>query len=117
MGMVAPEQRIASAFFVLFGKYGDVSRYAQERGVCRQWVYREATSLRNALATAQQEIESLREQLRQALGQRTELEKRLLRNPGRPHKAMVYRTVGDHRRYLLKKSRVRCQASLAAASS
>ena len=36
MGMVAPQQRIASAYFVVFGKYGDVSRYAEERGVCRQ---------------------------------------------------------------------------------
>ena len=45
MGMVAPEQRIASAFFVLNGKYGDVTRYAQERGVCRQWIYREAAAL------------------------------------------------------------------------
>src|SRR5277367_1249525 len=80
MGMVAPEQRIASAFFVLFGKYGDVSRYAQERGVCRQWVYREASSLRNALATARQEIDSLREQLRQALQQQTELEARLAKS-------------------------------------
>ena len=80
MGMVAPEQRIASAFFVLFGKYGDVSRYAQERGVCRQWVYREAASLRNALATARQEINTLREQLRQALEQRTEAEARLAKS-------------------------------------
>jgi hypothetical protein len=80
MGMVAPEQRIASAFFVLFGKYGDVSRYAQERGVCRQWIYREAASLRNALATARQEIESLRAQLRQALEQRTESETRLAKS-------------------------------------
>ena len=66
MGMVAPEQRIASAFFVLHGKYGDVTRYARERGVCRQWIYREAAALRNALATAQQTIAALREQLRQA---------------------------------------------------
>jgi hypothetical protein len=80
MGMVAPEQRIASAFFVLFGKYGDVARYAQERGVCRQWVYREAASLRNALATARQEIETLREQLRQALEQQTDLESRLAKS-------------------------------------
>ena len=43
MGIVAPPQRIASAFTVFFGHHGDVSRYAQERGVCRQWVYREAT--------------------------------------------------------------------------
>ena len=80
MGMVAPEQRIASAFFVLFGKHGDVSRYAQERGVCRQWIYREAAALRNALASARQEIESLREQLRQAAQQRTELQTRLAKS-------------------------------------
>ena len=48
MGMVAPEQRIASAFFVIHGSYGEVTRYAQERGVCRQWIYREAAALRNA---------------------------------------------------------------------
>lgn len=77
MGMVGPEQRIASAFFVLYGKYGDVSRYAQERGVCRQWVYREAAALRRALTNAQQEIESLHEQLRQAHEQRSELGTRL----------------------------------------
>ena len=77
MGMVAPEQRIASAFFVLFGKYGDVTRYAQQRGVCRQWIYREAAALRNALATARQEIDSLRQQLHQAHQARAELEARL----------------------------------------
>ena len=42
MGMVATPQRIASAYFVVFGNYGDVRRYAEERGVCRQWIYREA---------------------------------------------------------------------------
>ena len=29
MGMVAPHQRIASAYFVIFGNYGDVTRYAE----------------------------------------------------------------------------------------
>lgn len=42
MSMVAPRQRIASAFVVCCGQYGDVSRAAQARGVCRQWIYREA---------------------------------------------------------------------------
>jgi hypothetical protein len=28
--MVAPQQRIASAYFVFFGNYGDVTRYAEE---------------------------------------------------------------------------------------
>jgi hypothetical protein len=41
MGMVAPQQRIASTVAVVSGRYGDVSRCAQERGVCRQWLYRE----------------------------------------------------------------------------
>src|SRR5438046_2171301 len=77
MGMVAPEQRIASAFFVFFGKYGDVSRYAQERGVCRQWIYREAAWLRDALATTRQQVQELRVQLRQEREQRAELETRL----------------------------------------
>jgi len=77
MGIVAPEQRIASAFVVLHGKYGDVTRYAQERGVCRQWIYREAAALRNALAAAQQENEELREQRRQCQQQCAALEARL----------------------------------------
>jgi hypothetical protein len=50
MGMVAPLQRIASAYFVVFGNYGDVSRYAEDRGVCRQYVYREASWLNDLLA-------------------------------------------------------------------
>ena len=66
MGMVAPQQRIASAFFVFFGDYGDVSRYAQERGVCRQWVYREAACLQDFLSGEQQrrrvEVSALRQQ-------------------------------------------------------
>lgn len=77
MGMVAPEQRIASAFFVVFGKYGDVTRYAQERGVCRQSIYNEAAALRNAVATARQESAELREQLQQAHQVQAELQARL----------------------------------------
>jgi uncharacterized membrane protein len=42
MGMVAPQQRIASTFVVLCGRHGEVSRYARQRGVCRQAVYRES---------------------------------------------------------------------------
>jgi hypothetical protein len=77
MGMVASEQRIASAFFVIHGKHGDVSRYAQERGVCRQSIYHEAATLQKALATAQQDSDGLREQLRQSQQQRAELQVRL----------------------------------------
>src|SRR5437870_2986034 len=78
--MVAAEQPIASAFFVLHGQYGDVTRYAPERGVCRQWIYREAAALRTALATAQQKIDDLRQQLRHADEQRAELAARLTRS-------------------------------------
>jgi hypothetical protein len=77
MGMVAPQQRIASAFFVFHGNYGDVSRYAQERGVCRQWVYREAAWLQDFLTEKQQELEGLRTQVRQLQQRQTELEQRL----------------------------------------
>ena len=42
MGMVAAHRRIGSAYFVTCGHYGDVTRFARQHGVSRQWVYREA---------------------------------------------------------------------------
>src|SRR6202011_2431685 len=77
MGMVVPPQRIASAYFVVFGKYGDVSRYAEERGVCRQWVYREANWLRDCLATSHEKIAALEQRVREGEQQKAELEQRL----------------------------------------
>jgi hypothetical protein len=77
MGMVASQQRIASAFFVIHGKYGDVSRYAQERGVCRQWVYREATGLQDSLTRNQQEVKRLQIEVRELRQRQAELEQRL----------------------------------------
>jgi hypothetical protein len=77
MGMVAPQQRIASAYFVIFGKYGDVTRYAAERGVCRQWVYREATGLQQTLSEQQQAIQDLQARVRDLEQQRTDLQERL----------------------------------------
>ncbi len=77
MGMVAPQQRIASAYFVFFGKYGDVTRYAEERGVCRQWVYREATTLQQALAQRQQTIEHQQARIEELEQQLTDLQQRL----------------------------------------
>jgi len=50
MGMVALEQRIASAYLIVFGAHGEITRQAQERGVSRQRVYREHASLVMALA-------------------------------------------------------------------
>jgi hypothetical protein len=77
MGMVAPPQRIASAYFVFFGGYGDVTRYAEERGVCRQWVYREASRLQQSLSESEQTIAELQERLRQAQQQNAALQERL----------------------------------------
>lgn len=67
MGMVAPPQRIASAFAVFFGRHGDVSRYARERGVCRQWVYREADAVAVTLEGTAQRDERAR--LRARIGE------------------------------------------------
>jgi hypothetical protein len=77
MGMVAPQQWIASAYFVIFGNYGDVTRYAQERGVCRQWVYREASSLQQALAEQQRTIEHLLARLQELEQQQAHWQERL----------------------------------------
>jgi hypothetical protein len=45
MGMVAPGQRIASAYVVVCGAYGAVTRQADERGVSRQQLYRESNDV------------------------------------------------------------------------
>jgi len=74
MGMVAPCRGIGSAFFVHFGQYGEVSSFAKEQGVSRQWVYREAqqvtatlegTSTRQQIVVLQTEVTALRLQVAQ----------------------------------------------------
>jgi hypothetical protein len=77
MGMVAAPPRIASASVVSHGRYGAVSRYARQRGVCRQWVYREAARVRQLLTDAPGQRQRLRAQLRQAQQRQAELERRL----------------------------------------
>src|SRR5437660_3543736 len=79
MGMVAPEQRIASAFTVLFGQHGDVSQYARQRGVCRQWVYREAQWVALTLegTKCRDELQNLQERVRQLEEQKEALQQRL----------------------------------------
>jgi len=79
MGMVAPEQPIASAFFVVHGQYGDVSRYAQQRGVCRQRVYREAVWVRASLTAPPPELHCLRVEVRQLRQEKADLQQRLAR--------------------------------------
>jgi hypothetical protein len=77
MGMVASPQRIASAYFVIFGTYGDVTRYAQQRGVCRQWVYREASWLQQQWAEQQQTIQRLQARVRDLEQQQADWQARL----------------------------------------
>jgi hypothetical protein len=77
MCIVASPQRIASAYVVLFGHDGDVRRYAQERGVCRQWVYREADWVQQHLAEQPQEIHQLRQQVQELSQRQADLEKHL----------------------------------------
>jgi hypothetical protein len=79
MGMVAPEQRVASACVVSFGPFGAVSEHARHRGVCRQQVYREAAWAVSRVdgSAWQSEIDQLRQDncwLRQRL---REVEQRL----------------------------------------
>ena len=57
MGMVAPRRRIGSAFFVAWGQYGQVSEFARQQGISRQWVYREAKQVTDALAGTQTRAE------------------------------------------------------------
>jgi hypothetical protein len=81
MGMVAPSQQIASAYVVFVGLYGAVTRHAEERGVSRQRVYREAAQAVALLEGTKQraEAEELRAQVRQLQERVAELQKDLSR--------------------------------------
>jgi hypothetical protein len=74
MGMVAAQQRFASAFVVCFGPFGAVSQRARDRGVSRQTIYREAAWVETRVdgSAWQEQIERLRRengQLQQRLAQ------------------------------------------------
>ncbi len=58
-------QRIASAFAVLCGQYGDVTEMANDRDQSRQSLYREAEQVANAVdgTAAQSRIDELQHQL------------------------------------------------------
>jgi hypothetical protein len=79
MGMVALQRRIGSAYFVNCGRYGDVSQFAHEQGVSRQWVYREATQVAGILdgTQTQQEMDRLRSENAALREQVTQLQQRL----------------------------------------
>jgi hypothetical protein len=72
-------QRIASAFAVLCGPYGDVTRMAQDRDQSRQSLYREAQQVANAVdgTAAQVRIDELQRQLAEQRAQVQALRERL----------------------------------------
>lgn len=77
MNTLSSQQSIASAYFVIFGQYGDVTRHAQARGVSRQSIYHEAQKLQQTLRDQQQQNQVLRAQLAQAQQTVAALEQRL----------------------------------------
>jgi hypothetical protein len=71
--------RLACAAAVLFGRYGDVTRLARQRGLCRQAVYRHTDAVRDDLddRTHRQEALRLRQQLDQLQAHADDLQRRL----------------------------------------
>jgi hypothetical protein len=80
MGMVAPRQRIASAFVVVCGQHGAVSRQAQERGVSRQQLYRESHIVVAAVegSAHRQQVKELEHEVLALRSRVAELEERCL---------------------------------------
>ena len=72
-------QRIASAFAVLCGRYGDVTQMARERERSRQALYREAEQVAEAVdgAAAQSRIDELQQRLAEQQAQVQALQERL----------------------------------------
>lgn len=72
-------QRIASAFAVFCGRYGDVTKMAEVRDRSRQSLYREAEQVANAVdgAVAQNRIAELQQQLAQRQAEVLTLQERL----------------------------------------
>jgi hypothetical protein len=72
-------QRIASAFAVLCGQYGDVTEMAKDREQSRQSLYREAAQVADAVdgAAAQARIEELQRHLAERQAEVQTLQKRL----------------------------------------
>jgi hypothetical protein len=79
MSIVTPTLRIASAYAVTCGHYGDVTRCARQRCVCRQRIYHEAAGVQATLAgtAGPPEIDRLRQQVRVQEDRLAELQRRL----------------------------------------
>jgi hypothetical protein len=71
--------RLACAAAVLFGRYGDVTRLAQQHGLCRQAIYRHTAAVRDDLdgLAHRQEALRLRQQLDQLQARCDDLQRRL----------------------------------------
>jgi hypothetical protein len=84
-------QRIASAFAVFCGHYGDVTEMAKGREQSRQSLYREAEQVANAVdgAAAQAHIDELQRQLAEQRAEIQALQERLKHaveiTPDKPH--------------------------------
>jgi hypothetical protein len=84
-------QRIASAFTVFCGQYGDVTKMAEDREQSRQSLYREAQQVANAVAgaAAQAQIDELQRQLGEQRAEVQALQERLKHaieiNPDKQH--------------------------------
>jgi hypothetical protein len=72
-------QRIASAFAVLCGQYGDITKMAEDREQSRQSLYREAEQVTDAVdgAAARSRIDALQRQLAERQAEVKALETRL----------------------------------------
>ncbi len=95
MCIVPPSPRIASAYAVHFGPYGAITQLARQRGVCRQWLYREAAWVSATLAgtASQADRQDLHQRLRELEQQLKALQRRLDRavDPGREFTRQVRR--------------------------
>jgi len=69
--------RLGCAAAVLFGRYGDVTRFAQLHDLCRQAVYRHSDAVLEDLEGQRQEILRLRQQLDQCQARCHALQRRL----------------------------------------
>src|SRR3954463_4157768 len=77
--MATIPQRLASAFAVFCGRYGDVTRLAEDREQSRQSLYREAQQVANAVdgAAAQAQIDDLQRRLAEQRAEVQALQERL----------------------------------------
>lgn len=57
MSMVALSRKIGSAFYVTSGHYGQVSAFAQDQGISRQWIYRLSQQVCETLEGSQTQAE------------------------------------------------------------